>query len=380
MRFLVKGVLVFSLLSLPATAGALEQRSRASANVAHPVTHQAPQKKPIQSRPLTVSEGLSILGAALDSRHHPVSASDCSHHIHALYERAGFPYEYASSSDLYVGIDEFKRVASPQPGDLAVWRGHAGIVINPAQHTFFSVLSSGPGVDSYDSPYWKQKGRPRFFRYVKAVPKAALQASAASRKPPALSHAISHEQTAEDTVSKVSQRSSSPTVSTAKLTQTQPVSPETPGVLVVHFARPKPDDVATAFLQTFQDWEMNRNAPVQFQSDQSLIVFDHFEVKKVHIARNEGWADVQIDEPGSLTGNKALLHKRLEWQRWPLSRRDSKSWELSPAPNTIYLPRPIAVNVLAHELAQLTEDTEDTLDQSQQKAELARLLNVLLEQ
>src|SRR5258707_5612971 len=117
-----------------------------------------------------MDEGLAILSAALDSRHHAGCTSDCSDFVHGLYERAGFPYEYASSSDLYAGIDEFRRVTSPQPGDLAVWRGHAGIVINPAQHSFFSRLRSGPGVDSYNSPYWKRRGRPRFFFFVKAGP------------------------------------------------------------------------------------------------------------------------------------------------------------------------------------------------------------------
>ena len=29
---------------------------------------------------------------------------------------------------------------------------------------------AGPGVDSYDSPYWKQRGHPRFFRYLKPAP------------------------------------------------------------------------------------------------------------------------------------------------------------------------------------------------------------------
>lgn len=382
MRFHAKGALLFLLLCLAAATAASEQKDRVGSNAAHQVTHKAPLQKTVQSRSLTLSEGLSILGAALDSRHHPVLTSDCSHHVHSLYERAGFPYEYASSSELYAGIDGFRQVASPQPGDLAVWRGHAGIVINPAQHSFFSVLSSGPGVDSYESPYWKQRGRPRFFRYVKAVPKGALPASAraANRKPTVTRHTEPHEQTAEDTVTEVSERSSNPTVSPAKLVQDQPASMATPRVVLVNSVRPKPDDVATAFLQTCQDRGQNLSGPVRFQSAQSLIVFDHFEVKKVHIAGNEGWVEVRIEEPGSLTRNKALVHKRSEWQRWPLSRRDSKSWELSPAPNTIYLPRPIAVSILAHELAQLTEDSQDIADQSQQKAELARLLNVLLEQ
>jgi cell wall-associated NlpC family hydrolase len=73
---------------------------------------------------LSLDEGLSVLGAALESRAHLGSKSDCSHLVHAIYERAGFSYPYASSSDLYVGISEFRRVRRPQPGDLMVWPGH----------------------------------------------------------------------------------------------------------------------------------------------------------------------------------------------------------------------------------------------------------------
>jgi hypothetical protein len=138
---------------------------------------QESPRKTTGSRPLTRHEGLLIARAALHTRRYAGSPSDCSHLVHALYERTGFPYSYAPSSDLYAGIDEFRRVAKPQPGDLAVWPGHAGIVVNPAHHSFLSMLSSGPGVDSYDSPYWKQRGRPRFFRYVKRVPSGVLSSS-----------------------------------------------------------------------------------------------------------------------------------------------------------------------------------------------------------
>ena len=124
---------------------------------------------------------------------------DCSHFVHGIYERAGLPYEYASSSELYVGTDEFRRVANPQPGDLAVWRGHAGIVVNPVQHSFFSVLRSGPGLASYDSPYWGQRGKPHFFRYVKPVPWGALNSPIrnASWQPMVLGDAEPYESTPE---------------------------------------------------------------------------------------------------------------------------------------------------------------------------------------
>jgi cell wall-associated NlpC family hydrolase len=155
MRFRAKSALLLFLLCLVVVPAALAQET---------------QHKTTAPRPLTRHEGLAIVRAALHSRNH---APDCSHLVHALYEHAGFPYDYAPSSDLYAGIDEFRRVTNPQPGDLAVWRGHAGIVVNPSEHSFFSLLSSGPGVDSWDSPYWKQWGRPHFFRYLKQPPNGA---------------------------------------------------------------------------------------------------------------------------------------------------------------------------------------------------------------
>jgi hypothetical protein len=146
---------------------------------------QETQHTTTSSRTLTRHEGSAIVRVALHSPQPAGSPSDCSHLVHALYERAGFHYDYASSSDLYAGIDEFRRVTNPQPGDLAVWRGHAGVVVNPAKHSFFSMLSSGPGIDFYDSPYWDQWGQPHFFRYIKAAPsgKSSSSVRTASLKP-----------------------------------------------------------------------------------------------------------------------------------------------------------------------------------------------------
>lgn len=109
----------------------------------------------------------AVIAAALDSRRRPESRPDCSHLVHTIYAQAGFPYQYASSTTIYSGVSQFRRVKHPRPADLVVWPGHVGIVIDPAQHSFFSFLRSGAGVDSYDAPYWRQRGRARFYRYVK---------------------------------------------------------------------------------------------------------------------------------------------------------------------------------------------------------------------
>jgi NlpC/P60 family len=119
-------------------------------------------------RTLSPDDGLSVIAAALDSKARLSSERDCSHLVHAIYERAGFPYAYASSSALYVGVEGFQRVTRPQPGDLVVWRGHVGIVVRPSRHIFFSLMRTGPGTDDYQAPYWTSRGRARFYRYVKA--------------------------------------------------------------------------------------------------------------------------------------------------------------------------------------------------------------------
>ena len=128
-------------------------------------TMSASTKATLRPATLTRDEGLTVIATALDA-HRPV-APDCSHLVHAIYDRAGFSYPYADSDDLYRGAEHFRRVKHPQIGDLIVWKGHVGIVVSPARHIFFSDLSHGPGTDRYDAKYWKRRGLAKFYRYVK---------------------------------------------------------------------------------------------------------------------------------------------------------------------------------------------------------------------
>lgn len=134
---------------------------------------QAAAKSPVSSDDgesiFSSDDGLAVISAALNSRYREASLSDCSHLVHSIYDQAGFPYSYASSSSVYRGESQFRRVKYPHTGDLVAWPGHLGIVVNPSQHSFYSALRSGPGIDYYDAPYWKSRGPARFFRYVKRV-------------------------------------------------------------------------------------------------------------------------------------------------------------------------------------------------------------------
>jgi cell wall-associated NlpC family hydrolase len=132
---------------------------------------------------LTRDDGRAVVDVAIHSKVRRDSAHDCSHLVHAIYERAGFPYIYASSDDLYDGVEGFRLVKKPQPGDIIVWHGHAGIVVQPSRHVFFSFLSAGPGTDDYHSHYWIGRGQPRFYRYIKNDPCAGCTVAALRRAP-----------------------------------------------------------------------------------------------------------------------------------------------------------------------------------------------------
>ncbi|HEY2646575.1 MAG TPA: NlpC/P60 family protein [Candidatus Acidoferrales bacterium] len=119
-----------------------------------------------ESQPGVAQTNLLQLGAQLQT-----TSFDCSHLVHSLYNRVGLHYPYATSRALYQGVDEFQRVLEPISGDVVVWRGHMGIVVDPAKHSFLSALRMHVKISSYISNYWKLRGTPRFFRFAAPVEK-----------------------------------------------------------------------------------------------------------------------------------------------------------------------------------------------------------------
>lgn len=114
-----------------------------------------------RSFPEINSDALLAMGTAVDH-----TSLDCSHFVHFLFGEAGLFYDYEPSTVLYRGTQAFKRVFRPESGDLIVWPGHVGIVVDPQNSTFLSALRRGVRVASYKSHYWKMRGHPRFYRYA----------------------------------------------------------------------------------------------------------------------------------------------------------------------------------------------------------------------
>jgi hypothetical protein len=329
------------------------------------------------SRPSTLligpEDGLSVIAAALDSRKRLSANTDCSHLVHDIYERAGFSYAYASSSDLYAGASEFRRVTRPQPGDLVAWPGHVGIVISPAQRSFFSALSSGWGVEAYDSPYWKERGRARFFRYVKSdvTTNRASSSAAPSLTPTAFDPITAGPGPRQNNSAHIEPASAS--------LEEDPATVQVLRVQVIASAKPASEEVSEALLQAFRQTGESLRGQNVFNLPRPLVVAGRLEVQKVKIKGDQGWAEVRITETAALAAGQSNLKKRQEKQRWELRRRDRQSWEVMLPQAALYLSRDGAVEVLAHQHAAMTNATDASSNNVRQKAQLAQLLNALLE-
>src|SRR5580765_5237594 len=59
------------------------------------------EKSRSSARGLSSKDRQAVIGVALRSKNPRPGERDCSHLVHAIYQRAGFPYAYAPSDDLY---------------------------------------------------------------------------------------------------------------------------------------------------------------------------------------------------------------------------------------------------------------------------------------
>ena len=337
-------------------------------------------------RLMTAAEGREIVSGALEQEQVASGAQDCSHVVHEFYVDAGFEYPYASSFEIYTGNENFARVKMPRAGDLIAWPGHVGIVVNPVKHSFYSLVSTGLETQYYDGPYWKSRGRPRFYRY-KVVAAGILNA----RK--TLPTQRNSNTTNQRRGAAVLEESSPVEMSERTANNYGPQIPETPDVPDATAEIPSSIIIATGNKQPTRDEiadgisELSNGAGRILRSDDPtrlqlpLVIFERFEVEKVEIKRDHGWAHLKVATRVLLAGGAVDSKRRNERVRWEL-RRTKSGWEAIAPTDRTYVPQDAAVRNLAAQLARLTESDGAEAHREtvlRQESQLANLLSGLLE-
>jgi hypothetical protein len=161
--------------------------------------------------------------------------------------------------------------------------------------------------------------------------------------------------------------------------ETSPADVVVPRIQLLHSKSPKPAEVSAALGKSFSETGEALQGENLLKLSHRVVVFDQLKVERVRLQREQGWADVVVNGAFSLPRQNANSRKHTERQRWLLSRRSRDTWELAPPPEVIYLSNAIAVRLLVHQLAALTEEASGAPDSIDAKIELAHLLSALLQ-
>ena len=337
------------------------------------------------SATLTPRQGEAIVAAAWTRERRGGPSPDCSHLVHEVYAIAGLRYPYTDSFDLYAGSENFVRVTRPQPGDLVVWRGHVGIVINPTEHSFYSSLNSGLGTDSYDAPYWRARGPARFYRYVGAPRTGATLAQ--QRRAQVSQESVKVSENSLESPSTFAESPEPKSEEAAAATGAYDssaidASVEIPSSILVATVQglPTDEDIAEAVS------ELNdAAASILLEHDlaqfaRRVVIYDKLAVEHVDAKGKRGSAKIRIDSRVTLTGQRIERDLRHEEVRWQLVRT-AQGWQVLAQKDSLYVPRDAAVHQLATRLALLTQEARVTQTNSNlsEQAQIVRVLSILVD-
>jgi hypothetical protein len=386
------GQVSLGLANSTQNSGPQPDEKKASGQKAQPAR---PPVIPAGFRLLSLKEGRAIAQGIAWADDEEGLAPDCSHLVHTLYEQAGYAYPYASSLDLYRGTGQFVRVRYPQPGDLIVWRGHVGIVLDPQEHSFFSSVSSGARIQNYRSAYWRARGYPHFFRYLTKSPlKSTGRTSEVADRPPNRQPeeqgvlGSAENRTSEQASVRAVKASpnkaqtevvpaSAPRVensSQASVSQTPP-----PQILLRTKAKqPKAADVSSALeAANLEAGEMLRAANLE-KLERPVVVYRQLQVSGVELKGKRGTAEIQVETVAALTPER--MEPQLGWEDHKLElQRTKKGWLMTPANQNVYVPREGAMRILAARLAALTQSAERSTEKDREQSDIVRFMNLLVE-
>jgi hypothetical protein len=318
-------------------------------------------------------QGQALADFALQSGRHIRPKPDCSHLVHLLYARAGLIYPYEDSRVLYRGIDDFERVKTPQPGDLAVWLGHVGIVLSPEEKTFLSSVRSGIITESWSAPHWARRGRPHFFRYrIGPSANLALLAAIMSDGPVAGTPAVRIDDIrtavvqSEDARSEDARTNPAPRSADAQEPRTHRDVPlprddrrdtaadsmaddSTAFVAVIHQRKtPGKREIVAAILESGNARAQALTAGRTLDLDHPISVFDRVEISKIKVKHESGSVTVKLNETMPQEDGRVLAARVIE-RELSMSRRHDGVWIISDPRRRTYLPQAQALSVFEYQ-------------------------------
>jgi len=358
-------------------------------------TASAHEPEPV-ARLLTAAEGRAVVNAAWELDMPARKTQDCSHLVHQIYANAGFEYPYASSFEIYAGDESFERVRNPQSGDLVVWPGHVGIIVDPLQHSFYSLVRTGWEAQDYQGLYWKSRGRPRFYRYkvgsgeVLSAARTSAPAQLSNRSRQHAAAPIIEQRTPAENADPnrppkaVSERTKVNDRLAAPPTRVEEAAAfEVPSSIIIAPGnkRPTPEEVAEGISEVSDAFGSVLRSDDPSSIQLPVVIVEQFKVERVEVKRDHGWARLEVESKVFLGGGSVHLKRQKEKVRWELRRTES-GWEAVAPQDRNYVPHDVAVKNLAAQLARLTESDGAAAHQEtvlRQESRLANLLGVLLE-
>jgi NlpC/P60 family len=353
-----------------------------------------PQESGSAARLVSAEQGRQIAAAALDQDEPVRGTRDCSHLVHQVYSVAGYEYAYASSFDLYAGNDNFRRVRHPQAGDLVTWPGHVGIVIDSRQHSFHSLVRSGLQTEDYLGPYWRSRGRPRFYRYVvdsgpDVETARATRQAPSSRRGPLRSGKSANAEVQAQAENANTQETTEEAALRSKIVVARKVpasaavtEPIASSILITpEQRRPTDAEALDGISQLGSTAASTLRTAEPFQVTIPIVIFDELHVERVETKRDKGWIHLQIESHVRIADAGVDFKRRREKVRWEL-RRDASGWTAIAPVERAYVARDGAVRVLSAQLAEMAaSDAAARHDESLvgQEARIVNLLGALLE-
>jgi hypothetical protein len=334
-------------------------------------TPTAAQAIPGNSRLRLVSpeEGEAIVQAAWELRRGLLPKPDCSHFVHAIYTQAGFEYTYAPAADIFEGIDSFRRVKKPQPGDLVVWQGHVGIVVEPIEHSFYSSVLSGFAIEDYRSTYWIGRGEPRFYRHLVDDAHAARPLARSFLKQSLPTADPQPDSTSKDSLANLD--GSSPTGGAVAMASSDIEIRDV--IFVSQRKKPSKEEVLAAIMRSVDANAQRLLRNPTLDSQPSVAIAEQFTVNGLKIKDNVGWADLKVKRTASIQYGKADLNETTDTWRVRLNRQE-QGWTVVVPQDRIYLRRDLALIALTNHLATASRASAN----KQELKKVVRILDRLL--